>query len=93
MAERTPPFLDRDSYRFKRLLDAARILPVLAVVLTLFPLPLLTGLVGRGDGPASAQAQGGGLAVAVYLFAVWLAVVAATGLLSWRLRRGGAGRG
>lgn len=62
-----PVFLARRSYRRRRLMDAARLLPVLGIVLVL--LPALWS-------PAPGVAQAG-----IYLFAVWFALcLAAFGL-------------
>lgn len=74
---RTPPFLARDSYRLRRLMDAARFLPVFGFVLLLLPLM-------REDpetGAASAASEG------VYLFAIWLALILGTWLMSRGLRK------
>lgn len=69
MARRPKPpvFLGRDSYRQRRVRDAARMLPVLGAVLFLLPLLWETG----EDGARNAQAL-------IYIFAVWtvLAVLA-----------------
>jgi len=72
-----PPFLARDSYRLRRLMDAARFLPVFGFVMLLLPLM-------REDpetGAASAASEG------VYLFAVWLALILGTFLMSRGLRK------
>lgn len=74
---RTPPFLARDSYRLRRLMDAARFLPVFGFVLLLLPLM-------REDpetGAASAASEG------VYLFAIWMALILGTWLMSRGLRK------
>ncbi|MDD8024025.1 MAG: hypothetical protein PHX82_13055 [Paracoccaceae bacterium] len=66
-----PLFLARRSYRRRRMMDAARILPLLGAVLILLP-----GLWGPADDPVPATGRGG-----LYLFAVWAGlVVAAYGL-------------
>ena len=74
---RTPPFLARDSYRLRRLMDAARFLPVFGFVLLFLPLM-------REDpetGALSTASEG------VYLFAVWLALIIGTWLMSRGLRK------
>jgi hypothetical protein len=71
-----PQFLDAQSYRRKRLMDAARMLPVLGALAVLFPLPFLF----LGD-----SASRSGLAVALYLFCLWLALIAFALFLARRL--------
>ena len=77
MSETTQPqFLDAQSYRRKRMMDAARMLPVLGALAILFPLPFLF----LGSGGARS-----GLAVALYLFWLWLALIAFALVLARRL--------
>lgn len=71
------PFLARNSYRLRRLMDAARFLPVFGFVLLLLPLM-------REDlqtGAASAASEW------AYLFAVWLVLIGATLFMSRGLRK------
>ncbi len=79
----TPPrpsqFLARDSYRLRRLMDAARLLPVLGLVL--FLLPLL-----RGSDTPDAVATPATAQEAVFLFLVWGGLVLAALLMSLGLR-------
>ena len=73
----TPPFLARESYRLRRLMDAARFLPAFGFVLMLLPLM-------REDpatGTASAASEG------AYLFVVWLLLILATVIMSRGLRQ------
>lgn len=71
-----PVFLERQSYRRQRLIDAARAIPVLGLVLFLLPLVW----------PASPQ-DGVPLAFrGLYLFVVWGALVLVTLLVSHRLQ-------
>lgn len=80
MTEKASPlFLERRSYRQRRLMDAARLLPVLAALLWLVPL-LWPQSGGQSGGPAGA---GGAASVTtssaiLYIFGVWtlLAVIA-----------------
>jgi len=65
--ERMPMFLARRAYRRRRLIDAARLLPVFAGFLVLVPLLWDDG---RGDAPVMAQH-------AAYLFMIWALFVAA----------------
>ncbi len=70
---RAQVFLERRSYRRRRLGDAARLLPAFGLVLIL--LPLLWGPDTRGA--ARLLAWEG-----VYLFAVWAALIAIAAVLS-----------
>lgn len=67
-----PLFLARRSYRRRRLMDAARLLPVLGLILILLP-----GLWHPADTPAPDTGRGG-----LYLFAVWIALIGAAFLIS-----------
>lgn len=72
---REPLFLARGSYRRRRLMDAARILPVTAVIL--FLVPVLW--------PRSTLTSGGW----VYLFAIWLLLIVGALLLGRKLQQSG----
>lgn len=63
-------FLERQSYRRRRLMDAARILPLFGAVL--FALPLLWPSV-----PSDAAGEGGVpmSAAIIYVFSVWIALI------------------
>jgi hypothetical protein len=74
---RTPQFLGRDSYRMRRVMDAARILPVFGLILLLLPLMRHSP---EFEAPPTA-------AEAVYLFMVWAVLIIAAFLLSLWLRR------
>lgn len=69
-----PLFLERASFRRRRLGDAARVLPVLAAALILVPVWWV---------PRNASFAGG----AVWLFGVWAALIAAVWALNRALRR------
>ena len=71
-----PQFLDGRSYRLKRMMDAAGLLPVLAAIAIAAPLPYL--FVRGEDG-------GDATTVALYLFWLWLIVIGLAALLSRRL--------
>ena len=73
---RAPLFLERKTYRRRRLMDAARILPVVGFVLILLPV-----LWSGGDEGLSTATE------ALYLFGLWLALVVAAFLLSGPLRK------
>lgn len=65
---REPIFLERQSYRRRRLGDAAKLLPVVGAILLL--MPILSGGVTRTSG---------GL---LYIFAVWAILIALIALVS-----------
>ncbi|OWJ79933.1 hypothetical protein [Haematobacter genomosp. 1] len=73
-----PVFLARQTYRMRRVVDAARVLP--AVGLMLFLLPLL-------------WAEPSLAAVGLYVFAVWLLLIVAALAMSRRLARLTGGEG
>jgi hypothetical protein len=73
-----PLFLGRKGYRARRLRDAARLLPLLGLALLLLPVmwaPSLRALIGD----------------AMYIFAVWLGLIVAAGLLGRGLTRDDGG--
>ncbi|RYH02852.1 hypothetical protein EU805_08950 [Salipiger sp. IMCC34102] len=70
-----PLFLARNRYRARRLRDVARLMPVLAALVWLFP------LLWRGDLPG----MGGTARSAVFLFAGWAVLIVGTVLLSRRI--------
>lgn len=74
-----PLFLDRRRYRRTRLLDAARLLPVMGAALLL--VPLLWSAPGQGRPPSNAGAL-------LYLFGIWAGLVVAAFVLSRLLRPG-----
>ena len=73
---RTSLFLARASYRQRRLRDAARMLPVIGVILWMIP------LLWRAD---EATARGTGTAM-VYIFVIWCLVIVAAGLIAVRMK-------
>ncbi|EBA10625.1 hypothetical protein [Roseobacter sp. CCS2] len=72
----TPVFLQRASYRQRRVRDAAKLLPFVGVVLLAIPLAW-TG--GEGDDQIGAS----GL---LYVFGVWVLLIVLTALLSNLMR-------
>jgi hypothetical protein len=70
----TSAFLERRSYRRRRLIDAARMLPVVGMLL--FLAPLLWSVSGPGTG------RGG-----IYLFVAWGGLIVASALLARALSR------
>jgi hypothetical protein len=75
-----PVFLQPQTYRQRRLRDAARLLPVLATFL--FVLPMLWG-----DDDTAMRRTG---IDAIYLFAAWLLLIIAAWALARRLMPGEA---
>lgn len=69
-----PIFLERAAYRRRRLQDAARLLPVVALIALLVPVWVMPG----------ALSGAGGM---VLLFVFWLVVIICSGLLHQRLGR------
>ncbi len=76
-APRLPLFLERQSYRRRRLVDASRAIPVFGIIL--FCVPLLWQQPGPEQEPGLAQRG-------IYLFLAWGALVAATAVISVRLQ-------
>ena len=74
---RSSQFVARESYRIRRLMDAARFLPVFGLMLLL--LPLMRGTSGPEAPPTAAES--------VYLFSVWIGLVLVAFLMSLVLRR------
>lgn len=73
-------FLERRSYRRRRMMDAVRILPLLCALLW-----LVVPLMWPNDAGANAQTT---LSSAIwYLFSVWLLAITATFALWRRIRR------
>lgn len=72
-----PEFLERATYQLRRLMDAARFLPIFGLILLLLPLMRQSD---DADAPRVGQE-------AVYLFAVWIGLVLAAFLMSLGLRR------
>jgi len=68
-------FLEHDTYRRRRTIDAARFLPVFGTVLVFIPL-----FWGLGDEPTKTSSA------LIYLFCTWLALVCLAAVVSWRLR-------
>lgn len=78
-----PIFLERRSYRFRRLMDAVRLLPMLG--LALWMVPLMWPLQEMSGSDAPGMSTGTALR---YLFWVWVGLILLTWLL-WRKTRGG----
>jgi hypothetical protein len=76
-------FLERRTYRQNRLQDAARLLPVLGLMLVFAPIFI------RGE-PAEGETQLSGWLV--YYFTVWVGLIGLTAFVSRALMRGEASR-
>jgi len=72
---RSPVFLERESYRRRRFMDAARILPIVGLVLFLLP------ALWRREGDPNTAGE------ALYLFVVWGGLILGAALLARPLRR------
>lgn len=75
-ADKIPLFVERQTYRRRRLVDAARALPVLGVLLWL--LPLLWAV------PSEPTSASTGL---IYVFSVWLGLPVIVGVLIRAMHR------
>lgn len=78
-AERNSLFLERSTYRQRRLRDAARFLPVLGAFL--FLVPLLWPQGEAGGIPTSR--------VSLYIFGAWAGLIVAAAMIARRLRSEG----
>lgn len=72
----SPVFLERRSYRLRRMADAARLLPILGALLWL--LPLLWW--------AEGDSAPGAASILLYIFGVWALLVVAAALIAPALR-------
>lgn len=79
--EKGPMFLERRTYRRRRMADAARMLPLLGAFL--FCVPLLW------QGGETATSTTGAM---FYLFGVWVLLVVLSGVISRHLRQGEDGQ-
>ncbi|NVO28559.1 hypothetical protein HJ526_14105 [Donghicola sp. C2-DW-16] len=70
-----PLFLERQRYRMRRIMDAARFAPVLAAFLFLIPL-----MWGAGQEVPTASAL-------IFIFGAWAGLIAVTAFLSHKLRK------
>ncbi|WP_298836838.1 hypothetical protein [uncultured Roseobacter sp.] len=75
-----PVFLERGSYRQRRVTDAVRLLAVLGAVLWMIPLLWPTGEVAEGTGMPMSRALS-------YVFGVWLLLICIAAALVARMRR------
>jgi len=70
-----PVFLERQSYRRRRVIDAARMLPFIGLLLWLIP------LLWREEGEVAVRSS----SAILYLFGVWILLVAGAAVLSAKL--------
>ncbi len=73
---KTPIFLERASYKQRRLTDAARLLPIMGAVLWAIPL-----LWGDDDGAGVSNAH-----ALIYVFGVWVVLIGLSALIINRLQ-------
>jgi len=73
-----PLFLQRASYRQRRLRDAARLIPCIGVILWLLPLAWPVASQGEGE---SVGASG-----LLYIFGVWFLLILVSAILSSQMR-------
>jgi len=81
MSRNTPPpiFLQRAGYRQRRIRDAAKLLPFLGMILWAIPLAWV-----HGDATTDV-----GTAGLIYVFVVWVVLIALTAFLGSRIRADG----
>ncbi|WP_299772006.1 hypothetical protein [uncultured Tateyamaria sp.] len=83
----TTLFLERRSYRRRRLMDALRLLPIVGLLLWLFPVFWPNAKDGP-DAPASVSMSG----AVTYVFLVWGVLILSASALWWGLsKRAGEG--
>jgi|SaaInlStandDraft_1057018.scaffolds.fasta_scaffold59412_3 ACR3 family arsenite efflux pump ArsB len=74
-------FLEQSRYRQRRMMDALRLLPVLGLLLWLFPIFWPTGLnVSNNNDPVSTSSA------VIYVFLVWGILILLSSILRWCLR-------
>ncbi len=78
---RAPLFLERESYRQRRTIDAARLLPLLGFLALCLPV-LWGGVAGEGTDAGVRMTSVG----VIYLFGVWIFLIGAALVLARRLR-------
>ncbi len=76
--KQAPAFLERHTYRKRRIMDAARLLPILGVFLLCMP---LLWPVDAENAPSTSRAI-------IYVFGVWLLLIGAALGLASRLKEG-----
>ncbi|WP_293444851.1 hypothetical protein [Planktotalea sp.] len=69
-------FLERRSYRQRRLIDAARILPVVGIVLWFVPLVWPSA---EENGEISTSSA------STYIFTIWIGLIVVGALVAWRM--------
>lgn len=86
---RSPMFLERRSYRLRRMKDAIRFLPVLGGALWMVPL-----LWPAANGAAQGDAEAMPMSMALkYIFGIWFFLVLTAWALWWRTKQEPLGRG
>lgn len=79
-----PVFLERQSYRRRRLLDAARLMPLIGA--GLFAVPLLWSR-GGAETPATPTS-----AAILYIFSIWAGLIVVNAVFGQLTRTGGRSR-
>lgn len=82
----SPPFVERRTYRQRRLMDAARLLPTFGAVL--FAVPMLWFAGTAPDTPGGAAPLPRTAAAGIYLFAVWAGLIVNAAWMARLLARG-----
>lgn len=77
-------FLERRNYRFRRMMDAVRILPVLGFGLWMIPIMWPTARVPDSEAEAGIPMS----TALTYVFGVWVVLIVLT-LVLWRRTQGG----
>lgn len=77
--QQSPVFLERGSYRRRRMMDALRLLVLFAIILWMIPLAWPVGAESTGEPVAMSRAL-------FYIFGVWGSLIAVSFLLARRLR-------
>lgn len=85
-AGRTSVFLEQETYRRRRVMDAARLLPLLGVAL--FALPLLWPKPGDPGGEATSVSMSSAV---LYIFGVWALLIILSFMFGLKSRGWGPG--
>ncbi len=75
----SPVFLERRRYRLRRLMDALRLLPVVGVLLWMFPLLWPSQGAATIDRVPTSQAL-------IYIFTVWIVLIVVSAVMWYRVR-------
>ena len=81
MSEQGSVFLERRSYRRRRMMDAVRILPVIGLALCMVPLMWQVGPSGEAEAAGTSMSS-----ALLYVFGIWVFLVVIAAVL-WRRTR------